>query len=254
MLHIRSSNKDHTGTPKPTFESAMYINQPTTSVILDGVDGKCVLTGVHTDGHMEFPTPTSSATSSTSQEESSSDGGSILAMMDDVDKSLSYNSTTSDNDSASQSYNGSSLYSMQLPGFGRVLAVNTRKSCDVDILYEEQKKAVDVDAFVDVDTDEEEEEEEQDLPMYQSKTKESIPEGILAHCNFNGGYDDIEAPSSLDLESCTMDKLSTLDPNSDPFAQRVGKKLSWRKVNMTLVRLVAVPCRSAMLHVARKCI
>jgi hypothetical protein len=232
MFHILSgNNKVHTSSHTPTIESGMYINNPT-SVILDGVDGKCILTGVD-DGPMAFPTPTSSATSSTSQEESSSDGGSILAI-DDVDKSLSYNH--SETSSASNSYNGSSLYSVQLPGFGKVLAVNSEKSCDLDVLYEEQKRAIDVDAFVDADTDDEE--EEHDFPLYPSnlaKVEDSIPEGIFAQNNTS--MYDIEAnhtPSSMAMETLAMDALS-LDPNSDPFAQRVGKKLSWRNVNMTLV-------------------
>ena len=145
----------------PISVSPMYTNRPK-SVILDGVDGKCILAGEH-DGPMAFPTPTSSATSSTSQEESSSDGGSTLAI-DDVDKSSSSYSN-SDAYSATNSYNGNSLYSVQLPGFGKVLALNSEKSCDVDILYEEQKKAMDVDAFVGVDTDDE---EDQDFPVYTS--------------------------------------------------------------------------------------
>ena len=216
----------------PISVSPMYTNRPK-SVILDGVDGKCILAGEH-DGPMAFPTPTSSATSSTSQEESSSDGGSTLAI-DDVDKSSSSYSN-SDAYSATNSYNGNSLYSVQLPGFGKVLALNSEKSCDVDILYEEQKKAMDVDAFVGVDTDDE---EDQDFPVYTSttaKAMESIPEGIFASSK-NVYIDDIEAnyiPSSLVVDSRPMDALD--HPNSDPFAQRMGKKLSWRNVNMTLVR------------------
>ena len=211
-------------------DSSMYTNNQST-VIMTGGDEKCIVTGVVHDGPKDFPTPTSSATSSTSQEESSSDGGSILAM-DDADKSSSfYNydncSTPNSNDG------GRALYAVQLAGYGKVLALNSEKSCDVDILYDEQKRAVDVDAFVGIDTDDEENE---DFPVYTPKTKTcpAIPEGIVAR--MTDAYD-IEAnhsPSSLDDVCHPIDTLS-LDSNSDPFAQRVGKKLTWRNVNMTLV-------------------
>ena len=39
-----------------------------------------------------------------------------------------------------------------------------------------------------------------------------------------------------------------LDPNCDPFAQRVGKKLSWRNVNMTLVRPISLILNFLHLH------
>lgn len=203
--------------------------------------GGDILTGFH-DGPTKFPTPTSSATSSTSQEESSSDGGSTLAI-DDADKSSSF--CNFDTCSDSNGNNGSSLYSVQLPGYGKVLALNSEKACDVDVLYEEQKRAVDVDAFVGIDTDDEEDE---DFPVYTSTTKTTctaIPEGIVTH---NADVYDIEAnhsPSSLAATSCPIDALS-LDPNSDPFAQRVGKKLTWRNINMTLVGFSIFPLFHAL--------
>lgn len=115
-----------------------------------------------------------------------------------------------------------SLYSVHLPGVGKVLAISGNLSCDVDTLYDQNKMPCDVDAFVGcVDTDD----EDIDVEMYKSPVK-SIAK---SDSSTRGTIDE-----NFDLEACN-ESIGSLDPQCDPFAHRSGKKLTWRNVNMCLV-------------------
>jgi hypothetical protein len=170
----------------------------------------------------------------------------------------------------------SNLYSILLPGVGRVLAVaNSQQSCDVDTLYDQETKPCDVDAYVDstdIDDDDSTEHDDQDnnsnVRMYISPNKLTSKNGLdrydygeddndnnrgnqLISSSTHGTADefDIEAnrasivsiirrvnESSLFSSSLT----APLDPECDPFAKRTGKTLSWRNINMTLVRFFSI--------------
>jgi hypothetical protein len=121
-------------------------------------------------------------------------------------------------------YVGKKVYALRLPGIGKVLAVKSDQSCDVDDLYEEEKKACDVDAFVDQVDDSTDEDDDSDLPVYTSTFR-----------SHNVGNDyDVEANCSS--QTSIIRKIDPpLDPHCDPFAHRTGKTLSWRNVNMKLV-------------------
>lgn len=128
------------------------------------------------------------------------------------------------------------LYSLRLPGVGKVLAINSNHSCDVDTLYEQEKKACDVDAFVGKEDDDNTDDDDSDLPLYTSTAN-----------TMNGNNHVVFNHDELDLEANRASNTSIirridppLDPNCDPFAQRVGKKLSWRNINMTLVRFISL--------------
>ena len=139
------------------------------------------------------------------------------------------------------------LYSLRLPGVGKVLAINSDNSCDVDTLYEQGTKACDVDAFVgnDDNTEDDDDDDDSDLPLYSSPM--STMNGAYGTSGYinsnnihkNGTFRDHELD---DLEANRASSTSIirridppLDPHCDPFAQRVGKKLTWQNVNMTLV-------------------
>jgi hypothetical protein len=95
--------------------------------------------------------------------------------------------------------------SQMLPGFGKMLALPSQQACDVD-------------AFVDDD----------DATSVVSSTDTT---GDL--------YDDLEANGNSRPRTPSIRKVEPpLDPNTDPFTPRVGKTLSWRNINMTLVRCV----------------
>lgn len=48
------------------------------------------------------------------------------------------------------------------------------------------------------------------------------------------------ASNSVEKPSLVARKSSTLDRHDDPFAQREGKTLTWRQVNMTLVSILVM--------------
>jgi hypothetical protein len=116
---------------------------------------------------------------------------------------------------------GETIYSLRLPGVGKILALKSEQACDVDDLYEENRVACDVDAYVDEMTDDDD--SESVYPTYTSSSTEAT--------GFSN-EDDLEAGN----HSAVRRIDPPLDTHSDPFAQRVGKKLSWYNVNMTLVR------------------
>jgi ABC-type lipoprotein export system ATPase subunit len=119
------------------------------------------------------------------------------------------------------------LYSLRLPGIGKILAIKSDKACDVDDLYVDEKAACDVDAYVDnVDTDTDD--DDSYYPPYPSSTTEATGHSY---------DDDLEANNNENSQQSppTVHRIDPpLDSQTDPFAQRVGKKLSWRNVNMTL--------------------
>jgi hypothetical protein len=148
---------------------------------------------------------------------------------------LSKQNTTNEN----HGIDAKTLYSLRLPGVGKVLAINTVHSCDIDTLYEQGKKACDVDAFV--GNDDNTDDDDSDLPLYSS----TIRNGGMGHCHHRNDNDDDDEEEEFDIEANRASITSIirridppLDPHCDPFAHRVGKKLSWRNVNMTLVCVV----------------
>jgi hypothetical protein len=138
------------------------------------------------------------------------------------------------------------LYSLRLPGVGKILAINSEQSCDVDALYEQEKKACDVDAYLDADDTDDDDSE---LPLYSSMENQrckSMTEKSTVTMEDNEF--DLEA-NRASIVSIIRRIDPPLDPHCDPFAQRVGKTLSWRNVNMTLVRLEVLDEISAFLFV-----
>jgi hypothetical protein len=125
---------------------------------------------------------------------------------------------------------GETIYSLRLPGVGKILALKSEQACDVDDLYEENRVACDVDAYVDEMTDDDD--SESAYPTYTSSNTEATG---FSH------EDDLEGGNHA--SAATVRRIDPpLDSHSDPFAQRVGKKLSWYNVNMTLVRCDSTPC------------
>jgi hypothetical protein len=101
------------------------------------------------------------------------------------------------------------------PGIGKMLALPSQKACDVD-------------AFVDDDEDDDDATSLGSYPLYPSSTDTT-----------GDSCDDLEANGNSLPRTPSIRKLEPpLDPNTDPFASRVGKTLAWCNVNMTLVRCV----------------
>ena len=123
------------------------------------------------------------------------------------------------------------LYSLRLPGVGKVLAFKSDQSCDIDTLYEQRFKACDVDAFVGKDGDDNTDDDDDSSELsgeFRTANKVYDNDGTMMM--------DLEAANNHSTTSIVRRIDPPLDPHCDPFAQRVGKKLSWRNVNMTLVR------------------
>jgi hypothetical protein len=133
------------------------------------------------------------------------------------------------------------LYSLRLPGVGKVLAINSDHSCDVDTLYEQGTKACDVDAFVGNEDNTDDDDDDSDLPLYTSTVTATMMNGGAGQSHastFNSNDEDDEFDLEANRRSITsiIRRIDPpLDPHCDPFAHRVGKKLSWRNVNMNLV-------------------
>jgi hypothetical protein len=95
-----------------------------------------------------------------------------------------------------------------LPGIGKVLATPSQNPCDVDA-YMGQAFPADSDTSSD----------------YGSPGGHSMASG-----------DTVDLESSSPVSDKGRRQEIVLDPNSDPFTPRAGKTLTWKNVNMTLVR------------------
>ena len=99
------------------------------------------------------------------------------------------------------------------------MAIHSEHSCDVDTLYEQGKKAFDVDAFVG-NEDNTDDDDDSDLPLYRSPTTKR--NGIPVANN-----DDFDLEANRASTTAIIRRIEPpLDPQCDPFAHRVGKKLS----------------------------
>jgi hypothetical protein len=100
------------------------------------------------------------------------------------------------------------------PGIGKILALPSQQACDVD-------------AFVGSNTYDENDDAASSMGSSTGTTGVSYR------------YDDFEPNgNSMPSTHSVRKDVPPLDPDTDPFASRVGKTLTWRNVNMTLVRCV----------------